>query len=157
MSRRAWLRLRQAAGPLTRGAGILFAAAICGCGPGRPATVPVSGTVTLDGQPVAAATVLFQPTSGVPGRAITAADGSFTLTTFTDGDGGIVGRHQIAVSKLSLSGVEIDETGVSGPGGPGEAKETWHTPKRYATPAESGLEVDVREGMGPVSLDLKSG
>lgn len=134
-----------------------LATALSGCGPGRPATVPVSGSVTLDGQPVAAATVLFQPVSGVPGRAITAADGSFTLTTFTDGDGAIVGRHQVAVSKLSLSGVAIDDAGVSGPGIAGEAKETWHTPKKYATPAESGLEIEVQEGMGPVSLELSSG
>lgn len=134
-----------------------LATAASGCGPGRPATVPVSGSVTLDGKPVAAATVLFQPVSGVPGRAITAVDGSFTLTTFTDGDGAVVGRHQVAVSKLSLSGVAIDDAGVSGPGIAGEARETWHTPERYATPAESGLEVEVQEGMGPVSLELSSG
>ena len=138
------------------GAIFFLTLALSGCGPGRPATIPVSGSVTLDGQPVAAATVLFQPVSGVPGRAITAADGSFTLTTFTDGDGAIVGRHQVAVSKLSLSGVAIDDAGVSGPGIAGEAKETWHTPKRYATPAESGLEVEVLEGMGPVTLELSS-
>ena len=139
------------------GAVLLVATGLSGCGAGRPATVPVSGSVTLDGQPVAAATVLFQPVSGVPGRAITAADGSFTLTSFTEGDGAVVGRHHVAVSKLSLSRVAIDDAGVSGPGIAGEAKETWHTPKRYATPAESGLEIEVEEGMGPVSLELSSG
>jgi hypothetical protein len=112
--------------------------------------------VTLDGEPVSGAAVLFQPVSGVPGRAVTEADGTFRLSTFSDGDGAMIGLHQVAVSKLSLAGVEIDEAGVSGPGPAGAASETWHTPQRYATPAESGLEVEVRNDMELVVLALSS-
>jgi hypothetical protein len=131
-------------------------ALLAGCGPSRPVTVPVRGVVTLDGKPVNGATVLFQPTQGVPGRAITAADGSFELTTFAKGDGAVVGRHSVAVSKFTMSGVAETEGGVSGPVAAGGAKETWVTPQKYATAAESGLEVEVKPGLGAVSLELKS-
>lgn len=137
-------------------AALAVLALVAGCGPSRPATVPVRGVVKLDGTAVAGATVLFQPAQGVPGRAITGADGTFELTTFANGDGALVGRHRVAVSKFTMSGVEETAGGVSGPVAAAGVKETWVTPRRYATTAESGLEVEVKRGMGPVTLDLKS-
>ncbi|MFM7207045.1 MAG: hypothetical protein ACKO4T_10300 [Planctomycetaceae bacterium] len=130
--------------------------AIAGCGPKRPATVPVRGTVTLDGKPVASATVLFQPPQGVPGRAITGGDGGFTLTTFIDGDGAIPGRHRVAVTKFTITGLTESEGGVSGAATPGAVRETWITPQKYASLTDSGLEVEVETGMSPVALELKS-
>lgn len=117
---------------------------------------PVSGTVTLDGKPLAGAVVLFQPSKGTPGRAVTDDGGGFVLTTFETGDGAIVGPHHVAVSKFVMSGVKADESGLSGPVAPGGVKQTWVTPQKYATPAESGLEVEVKKGMGPVTLELRS-
>jgi len=127
----------------------------CGCSPGRPTTVPVGGTVTLDGMPLGGATVLFQPASGTPGRAVTADDGSFALTTFETGDGALIGRHRVAVTKFAMVGLS-DVGGVTGPVAAGDVREQWVTPKKYATPAESGLEIDVTKGMGAITLELQS-
>lgn len=131
-------------------------ALIAGCGRVRPTTVRVRGTVHLDGEPVPGAAVLFQPTPGVPARAITADDGTFELTTFSPGDGAIVGRHRVAVGKFTMMGVTADDWGVSGPVAAGGVKETWVTPQRYATPADSGLEIDVKPGMAAVVLELRT-
>src|SRR5262245_38254316 len=59
-----------------------------------PKTEPVTGTVTLDGKPLAGAQVVFQPKSG--GQAAsgtTDAQGKFTLTTFNAKDGAAVGSY----------------------------------------------------------------
>jgi hypothetical protein len=126
-----------------------------GCGPRRPTTVPVRGTVMLNGRPLEGATILFQPEAGTPGRAVTSSDGSFTLTTFEEGDGALVGRHRVAVKKFTMSGLS-EVGGVTGPVAAGEVKEQWVTPRKYATPATSGLEVEVGPGMEAVRLDLES-
>jgi hypothetical protein len=65
-------------------------------------TAAVKGRVTLDGQPVAGATVLFVPEPEVRGRpasAITDSDGNFCLTTYRAEDGAVPGAYRIVVSK----------------------------------------------------------
>lgn len=57
--------------------------------------------------------------------------------------------------KVTLSGLN-DVGGVTGPVAAGEVREKWVTPKKYATPGESGLEVDVGQGMSAVVLELES-
>ena len=95
-------RLRFAAG-----LGILIAVGLVGCGAGGPAVVPVSGTVTLDGKPLAGANVSFQPTGdgktdkpGVGSAAVTDAAGKFTLKTAEAAlrPGAVVGKHVVRIS-----------------------------------------------------------
>ena len=95
-----------------------LACGLVGCNGGDPyATTPVSGVVTCQGKPVANATVNFTPqpqegrAEGRRGRValgITDQEGRFTLTTFENNDGAIVGKHTVSV------GLNIDEsTGAS--------------------------------------------
>jgi hypothetical protein len=94
--------------PIAAGAAFLLCLALCfvaGCGSTDPQTVPVQGVVTLDGQPVEGATVVLM--SGIQGsgnaaRAVTKADGTFTLTTFKDDDGARPGRYKAIVKKTDL-------------------------------------------------------
>ena len=77
--------------------------AVVGCGSGRPATVPVEGTLTWEdnGKPVAGANVRFVPTDG--GReayGYTGKDGEYSLSSFTQGDGAIPGEHSVIVTKV---------------------------------------------------------
>src|SRR5262245_15280043 len=75
-----------------------------GCGPGR--TVPVSGRVTLNGQPLANVHVSFQPIAVGPDRnpgggsyAVTDADGRFTLRLVEgDAPGAVVGKHRVEIT-----------------------------------------------------------
>jgi hypothetical protein len=77
-----------------------------GGGSGLDGTVPVSGTVTQKGTALAGATVTFVP-SGQGARAasaITDANGQFTLTTLTAGDGAFPGDYQVTVIKTETIG-----------------------------------------------------
>ncbi|MBN1912606.1 MAG: hypothetical protein JW818_22990 [Pirellulales bacterium] len=59
----------------------LSAAVLTGCN-SSPKTVPLSGEVTFDGQPVVEGTIQFIPDKGTPGRATGGiiADGRYTLS-----------------------------------------------------------------------------
>lgn len=124
----------------------VVAVVITGCGRGSN-TAPVSGLVTLDGKPIAGAAVLFMPVEGgVPGRAATKDDGTFSLTTFKDDDGALVGRHRVAVSKVETTGAAPGPDGASGKLDGRQIRTTWLTPERYGTPTTSGLEATVERG-----------
>lgn len=136
---------------------------LTGCGPSRPATVAVEGTVTLDGNPVEGASVTFIPGGdGKIAMGTTDASGKFTLTTYEPGDGAIVGTHKVTVRKTE--GEEVESTaGDTEEGGEdlmgadtGEAAATWITPQKYSNPATTDLTVEVKSGMEPVTLALTS-
>jgi hypothetical protein len=84
---------------------VLFAAG-CGDSNGGPVVAhPVSGKVVYDGKPAAGVLVTFIPTDapGIPRiprnpHAVTAADGTFALTTFKEGDGAAEGGYQVVLS-----------------------------------------------------------
>jgi hypothetical protein len=91
-----------------------------GCGGKR--FVPVSGKVTLNGQPLAGATVSFQPIApegaveGAPGSAAkTDANGQYTLKASTGQDGAWVGKHRVRISLLNPQVGEGDERRRGGP------------------------------------------
>lgn len=166
------IRIGRVGGLLVLGA--LATAALAGCGSGLPGTVPVSGTVTLDGTPVEGAAVLFQPdTPGPAARAVTDASGNFALSTFTGPDGALPGMYKVSVTKMeSVPGVVVppaapaapaatesglpDQSMLSGPGaGPSKAPKSLLPPK-YSNPSQSGITAEVKSGMEPVKIELKS-
>jgi hypothetical protein len=144
-------------------AALIAIAAAAGCSgsrpAGRPPVYPSAGTVTLDGRPLAGATVLFQPVdpAGKPGTAVTDADGRFTAQTFDPGDGLTEGGHRVAVQKSGF----VDKQGnpVREIREPGDAKEVHETPKKYEDFQTSGIEVKVSPGKGnefqPFNLTTK--
>ncbi len=74
--------------------------AVCGCGGGGnlPELGRVSGIVTLDGAPLAGATVTFAPATGRPSQGITGDDGRYVLE-YTPGNlGAMVGEHVVRIS-----------------------------------------------------------
>lgn len=145
---------RRAAWP----SGPLLVAALCaGCGTRPPATAPVTGRVLLDGQPLAAAAVLFEPVEGgVPARGSTGPDGTFTLNTFARGDGALLGRHRVAVSKVVVEGVAVDATGLEAGPPEGPVRERVVVPLRYGVPATSGLDATVAAPATTVEFTLES-
>lgn len=82
--------------------------ALCfGCDQTGQGLAPASGTVTADGKPVTGGTITFIPSGeGKPGSGEVKSDGSFTLTTYKDGDGVVVGKGTISYTAPS---VEIPE------------------------------------------------
>ena len=125
------------------------------------ATVPVSGTVTLDGTPVEGANVAFAPKSA-DGRAaagVTDASGRFTLTTVQSGDGALPGSYAVTVSKMS-GGPAITRPEDPSKMSPEEGKAfmeqvqqlgktssvTDLLPAKYKSAADSGLTAEVTKG-----------
>lgn len=142
---------------------MMTAVLLAGCG-GR--LVPVAGTVTLDGEPVAGAKVTFIPAgSGIPATGSTDAAGRYELRIGTGRTGVPRGRYGVTVSKLKVSTITPVEARRGDAAASAGAVETEPTsdglvqviehvvPPRYADPATSGLEVDVTSaGEHPLAL-----
>ena len=74
----------------------------------RARTYPVTGTVTLQGKPVAGAAITFVPTGneGEAASAITDSEGKYALTTWRAGDGARPGEYRVKVSKQEQTTVD---------------------------------------------------
>lgn len=82
-----------------RVATFLFVSAIAfsGC-ENRPATAPIQGIVYFNDEPLKFGSVMLQPmTGGPPARGEIQPDGTFVLSTYTDGDGALLGKHRVRV------------------------------------------------------------
>lgn len=111
----------------------ILAAFVCtgpfllGCGESvdYPDTAPLTGKVTLDGQPVEGASVMLRPV-GDPAkthsaRATSGPDGTFVVHTFfsasQDPEGAVPGKYQVSVVKYEQSGggaVSAESHGAAG-------------------------------------------
>jgi hypothetical protein len=140
---------------------VLLALALLGCGqsrdPNLPDLVPVSGQVTLDGNPLANASLMFVPTGSTPGTgsgAVTDAKGKYELRTSHDGIGAPVGQYKVIISKLVLSdGSDYKlDSGVS----PMDAGADESLPAQYSDPDQTILTANVPEGGGPIDFPLNS-
>jgi hypothetical protein len=85
-----------------------------GCGSGKFA--PVSGTVTMNGKPLAGATVMFSPIAkegsidaGPGSGGKTNEKGEYTLTSDTGRNGALVGKHRVSISLMGQGTSETDE------------------------------------------------
>lgn len=147
---------------------VVLGLTLAGCGAERPQTIRVTGTVTLDGDPVEGAVVGFTPEEGGrPATGTTDAGGKFTLTTFEDGDGALPGRHLVTVSKTKTTGAAGEAAAggtegdmmLSGPPAAGgkEPAVEYLIPQKYSIPKESGLSCEVKQGMEAPTFALTSG
>lgn len=122
----------------------------------RPATYPVTGTVSLQGRPIEAAKVQFSTQSA--GREYVAfgytdSSGRFRLRTFRDGDGAVEGDHRVMVEKITWSESKPAETlgDVLPP-----PKEISHLAARYREAESSGLTATVTaKGPNDILLNLE--
>lgn len=70
-----------------------------GCGTNGPQVAPVHGRITLDGQPLALADILFQPEGGQrPSTGRADADGRYELVYKRGQEGALVGTHSVHIS-----------------------------------------------------------
>ena len=113
---------------------------------------PVVGTVQFNGKPVIGGTICFRPEgtsdqleAGKPALANIAEDGTFALSTYGNGDGAVIGLHQVQYMP--------PHTNVMPPEGaePGQ----WKPPvSEYQGLVPKVTEVDVAEGKNDVTIDL---
>jgi hypothetical protein len=142
-------------------AAVLMAGSGCG-GSGKP--VKTDGLVTLDGKPVAGATVTFHPAAegGRMATGLTDADGVFQLQTFAEADGALAGDYKVTVIKTEA--LEASPS-ASGPEkmmktmfNRSAQKKTSALPKQYADVSRTPLRVHVpHEGQVHVELQKAGG
>ncbi len=125
--------------------------AAAGCGAQQPGTYPVRGKVTYpDGTPVTAGMVEFEPSQkgGVPlserynARGRIHEDGSYSLTTFREGDGAVPGRHRVIVQE-PYPDADLEA-------GPRRWKPS--IDPSYRRYEESGLEFDVKAEENEITI-----
>jgi hypothetical protein len=142
----------------------------CTSDPNRPRKL--SGVVTLDGKPVENAIVTFNPIgTGRTANGKTGPDGTFHLTTRSDGDGVIPGHYKATVILVPPGSRDEDAIARMNPseamgkamanmGKTMEAQKKFQekspVPSAYSEVGETPLEYDVPVPGGSVELALRS-
>ncbi|MGE0758895.1 MAG: hypothetical protein AB7O38_17870, partial [Pirellulaceae bacterium] len=124
-----------------------------GCGDDGPELHPVSGTVTLEGKPLANAGVMFFPRGTTRGNtcvAMTDADGKYTLKPENrSGEGAPEGTFAVTISKMK------DPPAAAGdqPAAAETGLEETLSPK-YWDSAQSILQATVAPGPNTIDFEL---
>lgn len=90
---------------------LALSATLFGCGGGAdtPELVPVSGTVTVDGQPVEGVTVMFAPkASGRKATGVTNSEGRYELVYTAGNYGATPGEYRVVIDDQREVGVDAD-------------------------------------------------
>jgi hypothetical protein len=134
---------------------LFLAALLCLSGCGRSDVVPVSGTATRGGKPVANVVLWFTPSEGRPSWALTDADGKFELDYNRENKGAKVAKHRVTV---------VYEPRPSDPGEEqlilsGQKKRLGRPPEMDAilakySPAVSTLEVEITKAINDLEIKL---
>ncbi len=119
---------------------------LSGCGGSGANLGKVTGKVTLAGQPVPEALVMFSPVSGgSPSAGRTGADGTYTLVYARGINGAIIGEHTVTISTF--------KDALEDPPTP-EVKET--VPLKYRE-GDSLPKVTVKSGSNNLDFTLEAG
>jgi hypothetical protein len=129
----------------------LGALLLAGCSDG-PSLGKVHGQVTLNGEPVPFAYVVFQPIEpkGAYGAAYSDAEGRYELLYTRSRKGALVGKHAVTVRTSSLDEIQVEDkkTGLM---------VTPKLPKEYRPKLEAQFERQVAAGDNPIDLEIKPG
>lgn len=116
---------------------------LCGCGDGRPATVPLTGRVTYNGNPLSIGQIVFAPRAGRSAFGEIRDSQIVDVTTFSKGDGVIPGPARVGITCIT------NMKSINGPHEP-------MIPTRYFEPDKSGLTFEVSaDGPNEYVIDLK--
>ncbi|MBI5758053.1 MAG: hypothetical protein HZA46_06000 [Planctomycetales bacterium] len=139
-----------------------FLVTIVGCGGGgQKPTAKVQGKVTFNGQPVPGGTLSFAPVAAEkgnePGKSASGgvnSDGTYVLSTYTDKDGAVVGKHRVIylAASAASTGANPDDPAS------GHSDETAAANPAPASPFQ-GLkpkagEVEVKSGSNTIDIEL---
>ena len=142
---------------------IAVACALAGCGNDNARVYPVSGTVTVKGKPMSlGGSIALVPIDGQVGPAAggtIAADGSFVLSTYEEGDGALPGKHRVVITQVTEQEPGMDQMPEDGAAtarvkiAPAVPRSEW-IPEKYADFRESPLTATVEPKENVLELDL---
>jgi hypothetical protein len=130
-----------------------------GCGSGVRAidgSVPVSGTVTFNGQPLEQGMVRFAPEGGGKTQPATGQikNGKFTMQTTASSPGVVAGKYKVSI----ISNKPFSPPALK-PGTPPDPKAKFEPesliPKKYNDIKTSGLEADVTAAVTSLTFALQ--
>lgn len=126
---------------------------LVGCGsaePDKKGTAPVTGKVTYEGQAVTGGTLLFSPIaegssnkSGKTGTATIKSDGTYVMTTYSEGDGAVIGQNRVLFNPPS------PQAPSSTDGAHAESK-----PSPYDGLVAKTAQVSVAKGKNTIDIEL---
>jgi hypothetical protein len=136
---------------------------ILGCGGSNQlARAPVTGQVTLDGEPVSEATILFRPEVGRAGTGRVENGVIVEASTYGINDGIVLGTHKVAIQPIpddpppAPSRIE-EENNIATPSpvqNPRPARAKSQIPAKYQDVDRSGLTVEIEEDDNELTLEL---
>ncbi|QDU37005.1 hypothetical protein Mal4_13080 [Maioricimonas rarisocia] len=138
--------------------GCLAVLMLCGCAKEGPEyasdLVPVRGTVTLDGQPLADATVMFLAKQGESRQtfAMTDSSGQFALATGAGLEGALPGEYDVLITKFVMPDGSPAPPDVA----PMDVGAVEALPPQYSSPSSMTLTATIPESGGDVAFDLLS-
>lgn len=126
-----------------------------GCGGGGPALAPVSGTVTLKGQPVKSGTIILESAGSRPATGKIREGQIVDMTTFETGDGAPIGTHNVAINVTAEASSAVMEN-------PGDAAALDRNymggasliPARFSDPTTSGFKAEITKEKNELSFDI---
>ena len=122
----------------------------CGRGSDQPELGEVSGTVTLDGQPLQEVIVHFTPTGeGRPSVGQTDENGQYSLLYVADSAGAIVGEHAVTIEAVVTD--EMDDYDEENPQAGGAPPLTLP-----ANATDSSIREEVAAGTQEINITLVS-
>jgi hypothetical protein len=125
-----------------------------GCGDTGPSTHPVTGTLTIGGQPTADVLVTFEPLDGslmkASGR--TSADGTYTLYSGTQGTPGAqAGSYKVTLQPQQSS----DDSAYTSSGNTQPQLSDSNIPPEYASAETTPQTAEVTSGSNSIDIDVK--
>ena len=147
----------------------LQAMSVVGCGgKDRSHLAPVSGQVTVDGEPVKQGDIRFYPGQGrmAIGEIV---DGQYSLRTYQGNDGATIGKHKVTVKALQTKPKRMPKFNPPPDATPEQIKALeaemleemeavfiWIVPEKYSNLKTTTLTAEVQSGENPIDFDIKS-
>jgi len=135
----------------------LVAAIAAGCKPAGPDVHPVTGTLTIGGQPAQNVQIALYPADASAQMATGRVDasGRFALVTGNKGvKGAMAGKYKVVLTPFEESSMEADAARYTSGKGKSPTPPKASFPKEYLAPDSSPKEVEVKPGPNTIDLAL---
>lgn len=137
--------------------GIVALVAIVGCsGNTGPSTVPVKGTLTIDGQPANNVTITLSPLdSQLPTVSGPVKSGEFQVFAGAQGKPGAApGKYKVVLTQSAQATSLEDAKAMYSKGASGPPKAKLSFPEKYTSASTSDKEVEIKSGSNDLKIDI---